>query len=218
MNVEEYSLIVPNATQEVTLTATAYDKAAQISGIGNVALNVGKNTIKVEVKAENGDMRTYTLDIVRSETDSTGPSLLTSSVYNVDQESMIISGISQLPIVAADLKANLASTIVGEIEVQNAEGTIQAGNVGTGNKVVLKDAAGTVKAIYTVLIYGDANGDGNIYATDYRIIKNQIMGDQQLLFDLYAKAADVDRDGNVFATDYRLIKNHIMEVSVISQK
>lgn len=218
MNVEEYSLIVPNATQEVTLTATAYDKAAKISGLGNVALNVGKNTVKVEVRAENGNMRTYTLDIVRSETGSAGPSLLTSSLYNVDQASMIISGISQLPIVAADLKANLSSSVVGEIEVQNAEGAVQTGNVGTGNKVVLKDAAGTVKATYTVLIYGDANGDGNIYATDYRIIKNQIMGDQQLLFDLYAKAADVDRDGNVFATDYRLIKNHIMEVSVISQK
>lgn len=220
MDVQEYSLIVPNNVSEVTLTAAAYDKAAQISGIGKVALNVGKNTVKIDVKAENGDVRTYTMDIVRSEESSTNPnpSLLTSTVYTVDQDNKLITGISQLPIIAADLKANLSSSVVGEIEVQAADGTVQTGNVGTGNKVVLKDAAGTVKAAYTVLIYGDANGDGNIYATDYRIIKNQIMGDSQLLFDLYAKAADVDRDGNVYATDYRLIKNHIMEVSVISQK
>lgn len=215
---QEYALIVPYAVSEITVSASAHDSKAAISGTGRVALAVGKNIINVEVKAENGDVRTYTLEVIRSEVNNMAPNVLTSSVYNVDPGSMLLSGITQTSISVEDFKKNLTSAVEGEIIVQKADGTVQDGIVGTGNKIIVKDSAGTMKAIYTVLIYGDANGDGNIYATDYRIIKNQIMNDKQLLFDIYEKAADVNRDGNVYATDYRLIKNHIMEVSEISQK
>ena len=104
------------------------------------------------------------------------------------------------------------------MKVLAADGSEKTGNVGTGTVVKIYNTEGEEKSSYTVIVYGDANGDGNVYATDYRIIKNQIMGEEQLLFGAYAKAADVDRDGNIYATDYRLIKNHIMEISVISQE
>lgn len=215
---QEYALIVPYAISEITVNATAYDSKATISGTGKVVLALGKNTLKVDVKAENGDIRTYNLEVVRSEVDNTAPSILSSSVYSINSSNMVISGVNTIPTSAEDFKKNLVSSVEGEIIIQKADGSVQTDSVGTGNKVLVKDSVGATKAIYTVLIYGDANGDGNIYATDYRIIKNQIMSDKQLLFDIYEKAADVNRDGNVYATDYRLIKNHIMEISEISQK
>ena len=48
---------------------------------------------------------------------------------------------------------------------------------------------------YTVVVKGDANGDGLIYATDYVKIKNQIMG-RPTLQGAYYLAADIDNDGN----------------------
>lgn len=221
LEIQEYALIVPYAVSEIEVSASAYNAKATISGTGKLPLNVGRNVFAVDVKAENGDVRTYHLEVIREQNDGSNDdtkSVLTSSVYNIDQNTLLITGIKQLPITAEEFKKNLQASNGEAIVVQKADGTLQEGAVGTGNKVVIIDSTGIAKATYQVVVYGDVNGDGNIFATDYRIIKNQIMGDKQLLFDLYKKAADVDRDGNVYATDYRLIKNHIMEVSEISQK
>ena len=62
---------------------------------------------------------------------------------------------------------------------------------------------------YTIIIKGDVNADGNVFATDYVKIKNFIMG-TGTLEEVYQKAADVNKDGKVYATDYVKIKNFIM--------
>ncbi len=69
---------------------------------------------------------------------------------------------------------------------------------------------------YTVVIKGDASGDGLIYATDYVLIKKHIMG-KKTLSGAYFYASDIDGDGNIFATDYVKIRNHIMGRSQIEQ-
>lgn len=62
---------------------------------------------------------------------------------------------------------------------------------------------------YTIVIKGDVNGDGQIYATDYVKVKNHIMG-KSLLSGPYLIAADINEDDKIYATDYVQIKNHIM--------
>lgn len=69
---------------------------------------------------------------------------------------------------------------------------------------------------YIVVIKGDVNGDGLIYATDYVKIKNHIMGKQKLE-GAYLKAADINNDNNIYATDYVKIKNYIMGKGKIEQ-
>ena len=70
---------------------------------------------------------------------------------------------------------------------------------------------------YTVVIKGDVNGDGAIYATDYVKIRNHIMKGTNL-YGAYLLAADVNNDGNVYATDYVKIRNYIMGRGNIEQK
>lgn len=69
---------------------------------------------------------------------------------------------------------------------------------------------------YIVVIKGDVNGDGLIYATDYVKIKNHIMGKAKLE-GAYLKAADINNDNNIYATDYVRIKNYIMGKGKIEQ-
>lgn len=69
---------------------------------------------------------------------------------------------------------------------------------------------------YTVVVKGDVNGDGYIYATDYVRIKNHIMG-KTTLTGAYRLAADVNNDNSIYATDYVKIKNFIMGKGSISQ-
>ena len=62
---------------------------------------------------------------------------------------------------------------------------------------------------YRIVIKGDVNGDGKIYATDYVKVKNHIMGKSSLTGP-YLIAADINEDDKIYATDYVQIKNHIM--------
>jgi len=101
------------------------------------------------------------------------------------------------------------------ISIKNADGSDATGAIATGNKVVILKADLKTFA-YNIIIKGDVNGDGNIFATDYVRIKNYIMG-TGTLSDISKCAADVNGDGNVFATDYVKIKNHIMGKGPIIQ-
>lgn len=89
--------------------------------------------------------------------------------------------------------------------------------IGTGTTISLvsKDSREEIQT-FTVIIYGDVNGDGKIYATDYVKIKNHIM-DIEKIKGACLEAADVNHDGKIYATDYVKIKNYIMGTGDISQ-
>ena len=66
-------------------------------------------------------------------------------------------------------------------------------------------------------MYGDANGDGQITASDYVVIKNYILK-RKSLNGAILKGADSNKNGSVTASDYVVIKNYIMGKTNISQK
>ena len=66
-SVTEYSVSVPNDTKKVSVGATANDGKASVSGIGDYDVKEGSNKIEVLVTAENGETRTYTIDVVVKE-------------------------------------------------------------------------------------------------------------------------------------------------------
>ena len=63
--VTEYSLIVPNSTEVVKINATAVSKKATVTGDGYQGLEVGMNTLRVIVFAEDSSKREYVLYVVR---------------------------------------------------------------------------------------------------------------------------------------------------------
>lgn len=79
--------------------------------------------------------------------------------------------------------------------------------VGTGNIISLSDDNDTYNK--TIIISGDVDGDGNIFAADYVLIKNHIM-DVAKLTDVQKEAADMNQNVLIDASDYVLIKNYIM--------
>lgn len=66
-NKTEYSITVPNDTKSVKIGATAEDGKARVNGIGDFEVKEGDNLIEVVVTAENGDKKTYNLNIVVEE-------------------------------------------------------------------------------------------------------------------------------------------------------
>lgn len=106
-----------------------------------------------------------------------------------------------------------------DVVIKNINGKVISDDdlIGTGTTISLvsKDSREEIQT-FTVIIYGDVNGDGKIYATDYVKIKNHIM-DVEKIKGACLEAADVNHDGKIYATDYVKIKNYIMGTGDISQ-
>ena len=63
-----YSVEVPDEVEEIEVYAEPVNSNAQINGIGMISLKDGKNEIKVEVIAEDGTKKTYTINVTRGTT------------------------------------------------------------------------------------------------------------------------------------------------------
>jgi hypothetical protein len=126
-----------------------------------------------------------------------------------DYLSGIKIGTSQNDFVSKIKNVNSNATVTIEKNTNNKTNILA-----TGDKITIK--VGDTSKTYTVVIYGDVNGDGSIKATDYVKIKNHIMGTNSLS-GAYQVAADVNKDGSIKATDYVFVKNHIMGSYTISQ-
>lgn len=77
---------------------------------------------------------------------------------------------------------------------------------GTGATVKVKNASGTVVDTFTVIIFGDVNGDENVTGTDASIVENASLGGI-IEGDAYNVAADSNGDYSVSGTDASIIGN-----------
>lgn len=75
-----YSLIVPDTVSSINVSATTVNSNATISGTGSIELALGTNKISINVKAQNGNIRTYTLTVVRGTASDTTTDSSTSDV------------------------------------------------------------------------------------------------------------------------------------------
>ena len=84
-----------------------------------------------------------------------------------------------------------------------------------GRKIPIRDASGTMT--YTCLVYGDADGDGRIAATDLLAVKMHILN-MKTLTGASARALTFSGDGKIAATSLLAIKKHILGMGAITQK
>ena len=62
-----YSLIVNHIVEDITIKAIAEDEKSSVKGAGKVKLKVGDNKFEIIVTAENGDTKTYYVNVKRKE-------------------------------------------------------------------------------------------------------------------------------------------------------
>lgn len=232
--VYEYDLIVGKEVEAVNVAAGALDASAKVEGTGKITLAEGTNNITIKVTAANGDVRNYTLHIYKGDTATlpnvtpsgsenpavpNGGSTVTdykiTTNYSLDNTNKYITGIQPGTSATDFLKA--ITTSEGEAYVLNADGTINAGTVATGNQIMFVDKEGKEVKRYTVIIYGDVDGDGNVTSLDLLYVKRHII-QVNTLSGAYFQAADTNRqyDG-VTSMDLLYLKRHILSVTTIQQ-
>ena len=75
----------------------------------------------------------------------------------------------------------------------------------TGSKVII--STGDESQEYTIVVYGDINGDGKITMSDLVKSANYLIDETIINEDCYKEAIDVTKDGNVRMSDIIKLSN-----------
>ena len=92
------------------------------------------------------------------------------------------------------------------------DGTFTVSGSATGATLTVKTTGGADFATYTVIIFGDVDGDGSVTSSDYLSVKKATAG--IALSGAFAFAADVDGDGSITSSDYLAVKKHTAGISL----
>jgi len=243
---EKYNYYLDINAEKIFIDAKSISDKATISGIGEFIITddlnkvnidvatsseeINKNILLIEdidnqkiinhvvkVTAENKDIKEYKINIILSgekveEAIDIQTTMNNSGIKNNDK---YLSGFE----IGTDISfiknkinnANGKAKIELKDSVNNEKTT---GKLATGDKVTV--TANEESKQYEVVIYGDANGDGDINAVDYVRIRKYIMNTANLSGS-YLESSDVNKDGNVDAIDYVRIRKYIMNTASIEQ-
>ena len=210
-----YDLIVENEVSGITVSGSLVDSLASVDGLGYHELEVGNNRIDIVVTAQSGAENVYTINVVRKEPDKPSGGDGFTTIYKLNEETKIISNIA-VGSSAADIKNGFTCDSGVTVKVTDSNGSTVSGKVATGNVVTVYNSSDKELAKYTVVIYGDPTGDGEIDLFDIVKIKRYMLGTSSLSAG-YLEAADCSHDGEVDLFDIVAIKRHMLGKAYITQ-
>ena len=179
---------------------------------GNLeAKQEGTAIITVKSKENEGIKKECKVTVVRKMEDS---EIHFDSSLNVD--SLEISGIDYDKNKVSDLKDLITTDL--ELEFVNYKGETLGDNdiVGTGSKILVKEN-GVLLREYTIIVYGDSNGDGKINSVDLLVLQRHIL-ELQKLDSIFIKASNVRKTSSKpSSVDLLLIQRHILGLQEIEQ-
>lgn len=212
MNCTDYYLVVPASCTTVHVDAKPASDKAKVTGIGDIALGDGVNSIDVMCTAENGSSRVYTLNIARNTGAADG--YFTTSLPSTEN---FYGGIEPgTTVAAAKALFTMADGYTLTYVNMNGQGKDDAAAICTGDLIQVEDASGSVVYIGALFIRGDANCDGKISSADLTLISRYILGEGTLSAS-GMQGADANNDGKINAADLTLISRHILQLNKITQ-
>lgn len=139
------------------------------------------------------------------------PDRLSSTVYDINQDTDVISKIT-VGTTVADLLKDIKEK---EYAVVYSGDTVSVGTdiLKTGMVICLA-ADDEIVRKYTIIVTGDTNGDGKINITDMMAVKAHVMK-KSLLSGYNQMAGDVNGDGKINITDFIAVKAHTLKKSSI---
>ncbi len=199
-----YSIEAGGTVSSVNISATTVNSKAKVSGVGAVALKEGNNTINVVVTAENGDKRTYKVNIIRSVQERIP---LKSISLNKTDISLFVGD-------SATLKVNFnPSTTTDDTTVKWTSSNSKVATISSSGKITaVGEGTATITAkvgnftatckvtVSSTVIKGDVDADDFVTIADALMIFKHKSGEVNLSTTAQ-KAADTDGNGYVELAD-----------------
>lgn len=206
-----------NVTVTITYPATAAKKKYKIGSgawydyMASVAVT-SNNTLYAKCSDSAGNTSDTASIVVSNICKLTVPE---GSSAIISQNNNLLYGLTANLTQAAFESTFIAVSGNGRLEYSPANG-----NLGTGKQVKLIDSGtNNVLGLYTIIIFGDLNGDSNIDSTDAGIItdhENYILNwDSTADASLY-KAGDLNGDGNIDSIDAGILvdaENYLLDIN-----
>ena len=201
-----YTCYLTKDINSVEVSATATSLNATVEGVGPVETVNDETVINIVVTSASGNKNTYTVNISKQD----------EVVYSPDEVlSKLQFNIKNNYISKLDYQSD-ASSLVSQIQLNYPTVVAEVSeNKVLSTGMTLKLKSGDEKT-YSIVIYGDNNGDGVIDLIDLLKIQKDILGVNKLN-DVYREASDVNKDGVVDLIDLLKVQKHILGVSKIEQ-
>lgn len=196
----EYDVTLPASARSINILANTVNSNAIVSGDGTVNIDSNKKTISVIVTAENKRSRTYKINITRLEAsdediedisvimNKSGVKYNDNNIYGIGENTSINGFVNNIK----------NSNSLASVSIKDKNGNAKSGLFKTGDKVVVSNSRDTKE--YTVVIYGDINGDAKINKDDCLAILRQLNGYANYS-GAFKEAADANRDGKIDKDD-----------------
>lgn len=199
-----YSIQVPESVSSVNISAKSISSKATIDGVGKVNLNPGSNNIKVVVTAENGNKKTYYIDIIRNASNLiplTGISLDKNELTMFNNETKQLT-VKYNPSNTTDNKSVKWTSSDISVAKVDENGNVVACGKGTATitATVGKFTATCKVTVSNNVIVGDIDADGSVTISDALMIFKYKSGEIKLS-DTALKAADTDKNNKVELAD-----------------
>ena len=217
IQVQDKFKIVPviypdDADNKKVLFKSENSEIASIDEYGNIT-GVKEGTTKVTVETEDSGMKKE-LSVKVIPKLQVGEVKFDESLFVNQNE---ISGLDINNNTVGKLKELVQS--IYNVEIYNYKGELLSDDkcVGTGSTVKLVDDNNDVKMEYTIIIYGDVNGDGRINSIDLLVLQRHILEIQKLT-GVFLKSGNINKNGkNPSSLDLLLIQRHILGLKYIQQ-
>lgn len=211
-----YEYHVANNISKADISATTINSNAKVQGTGTKNLAVGSNVWTLVVTAQNGEVRTYKVNIIRDQAVDNTP----KSVADVIKGSNIHTDGDYITGLTLNTSVDSISTKVNKYN-SNASVKVVKGNNNSSNSILTTGDVVTIASngeskSYTVVVYGDINGDGKVNALDLLKVQKHILSISKLT-SANLKAADPSKDGKVNALDLLKVQKHILGITFINQ-
>ena len=201
-----------------TITIVRQDPSA---GDGNIETDENGETITPGESGESGESGETTApgesgsDTTPPATEPTIPPFSMSTTLKTNSDNSV-TGITPGTSIA-DIIAQITVS-GGTVEILTPDEKVKTeGNIATGDMIAGKDESGNYVSVYTVVIYGDVNGDGNVSIKDLLLLRKCILG-TGTLEGTFLQAGNANKDQNgITIKDILVLRKQLLGTATIDQ-
>lgn len=198
----EFDLNLDINTTSIDITATKVFAGAIINGTGSISLQGESQIIPIIVTAQNGDIRTYNINVTRSGEKAIAISEVLRLI-NINNDGSYMYGFKLGTDISTIKKNIIDKEPKAEVNSYDKDGVSKPdGIIASGDKIKIKTQSEEKE--YTIIIYGDTNSDGKIDKLDYlQVLRHYYK--YTSLDSFYKISADVNKDNEIDKLDYLAI-------------
>ena len=201
-----YTCYVDKKIDNITVNASPTASTSTVKGTGKFDLNKDVTVLEIIVTSAAGTTSTYKITVNKVDEVVLTPDEILAKMQ-ISNKGGYISGFD----LGSD--ANSFNKLLNSVYPKAVSEISENKVLYTGMNIKITSG---ITSNYTVVIYGDNNGDGVIDILDLLKIQKHLLGVNKLK-NAYLNASDINKDGVIDIIDLLKMRKHILNVNKIEQ-